>query len=141
MDITLAAFKLAHLAGGGEQDLDDDEEKPKLRKPISSAPGAAGAPAPAAKQEPAKPAGPPPGTKMGRVYIGMGRLAEILPQNITGAITAEGMKGSMIGTIEINDKYSVVELPDNLIEEALRVLKNGTIKGKKFVSRRFVEKA
>ena len=142
MDITLAAFKLAHLAGGGEQDVDQTEERPRPAKASPPlAPGSAGVPPTPTKKEPPRPATPPPNIKMARIYIGMGRLAEILPQNITGAITAEGMKGSMIGAIEINDKYSIVELPENLIEEALRVLKNSTIKGKKFVSRRFVEKA
>jgi ATP-dependent RNA helicase DeaD len=75
-----------------------------------------------------------------RIYIGAGRAQGVLPQNLVGAITAEGITGNAIGSIEISDKYSVVELPDTLIEDALRVLKNSTIKGKKFVSRRFVEK-
>ena len=75
-----------------------------------------------------------------RIYIGAGRAQGVLPQNLVGAITAEGITGNAIGSIEISDKYSVVELPETLIEDALRVLKNSTIKGKKFVSRRFVEK-
>ncbi len=154
MDITLAAFKLAHQAAGGEQDEDQDQEdtrpnsavRPPAAKPLpaaKAAPAAKASPAtkPHAPSIPEQPARPVPGEKMSRIYIGMGRSSETLPQNIAGAITAEGMKGSMIGAIEIADKYSTVELPEHLIEEALRVLKNSTIKGKKFVSRRFVEKA
>ncbi len=83
---------------------------------------------------------PPLDGPTARIYIGAGRAQGVLPQNLVGAITAEGITGNAIGSIEISDKYSVVELPDTLIEDALRVLKNSTIKGKKFVSRRFVEK-
>jgi ATP-dependent RNA helicase DeaD len=119
MDIALAAVKLAHMASGGTEPEPGDE--PPVVKP---------------KEEIRR----GPEAKMSRIYIGCGRSSAILPQNLVGAITAEGIKGTMIGTIEISDKYSTVELPENLIEEALRVLKNGTIKGKKFVSRRFVEK-
>ena len=124
MDIALAAVKLAHLASGGDQDEDQNQEisKPEL---------------PAAPKEEVRRG---PAAKTARIYIGCGRAAGILPQNLVGAITAEGIKGTVIGAIEISDKYSVVELPEYLIEDALRVLKNGTIKGKKFVSRRFVEK-
>jgi ATP-dependent RNA helicase DeaD len=146
MDIALAAVKLAHQAGGG--DADESEEatakspvktqvkapavvaKPPMKIPLGLEPAK-----PIASSEEAKPA-----EKTSRIYIGAGRAGGILPQNLIGAITAEGIKGTLIGSIEISDKYSVVELPESLIEEALRVLKNGTIKGKKFVSRRFVEK-
>jgi ATP-dependent RNA helicase DeaD len=83
---------------------------------------------------------PPLTGRTSRIYIGAGRSTGVLPQNLVGAITAEGITGNAIGSIEISDKYSVVELPETLIDDALRVLKNSTIKGKKFVSRRFVEK-
>ena len=122
MDIALAAVKMAHLAAGGEQDQGEEEPKPKV------------------KPEPKEEIRRGPAAKTSRIYIGCGRAAGILPQNLVGAITAEGIKGTVIGAIEISDKYSVVEMPEYLIEDALRVLKNGTIKGKKFVSRRFVEK-
>jgi ATP-dependent RNA helicase DeaD len=140
MDIALAAVKLAHLASGGEQDGDETEVKPPIKPAIKSAAKPAVNPAvkPQAESKPAEAVSAP--VKTSRIYIGAGRSSAVLPQNLIGAITAEGIKGSAIGSIEISDKYSVVELPEDLIEEALRVLKNGTIKGKKFVSRRFVEK-
>jgi ATP-dependent RNA helicase DeaD len=131
MDIALAAFKLAHQAAGGEIDQDQEEPRPAPKAPAQVK----------HQPEPRPSVQPRPPVKMARIYVGVGRNAEVLPQNITGAITAEGMKGTVIGAIEITDKYSTVELPEDLVEEALRVLKNGTIKGKKFVSRRFVEAA
>ncbi len=129
MDVALAAVKLAHLATGGEQD-DDSTPSPVAKPNIL--------PAVTPKEQP--PLAPVLPVKTARIYIGAGRSSGILPQNLIGAITAEGIKGTTIGSIEISDKYSVVELPETLIEEALGVLKNGTLKGKKFVSRRFVEK-
>jgi ATP-dependent RNA helicase DeaD len=119
MDIALAAVKLAHQAAGGDEAGPDEKEKPQV----------------AAKA--------PPGIqiKMGRVYVGAGRLAGILPQNLVGAITSEaGIKGNLLGAIEISDKYSIVDLPDQIIEDVVRAMKNSLIKGKRVVVRRFVEK-
>jgi ATP-dependent RNA helicase DeaD len=142
MDIALAAFKLAHQAAGGELDQEDEEPGPAPNMPhaakVQPAAKAAHAVKPALPRPPAV-APPPVVVKMARIYLGVGRISAVLPQNIIGAITAEGMKGSVIGAIEIAEKYSTVELPEDLIDEARRVLKTSTIKGKKFVSRRFVE--
>jgi ATP-dependent RNA helicase DeaD len=135
MDIALAAFKLAHQASGGEQDAEDQVPAVKPSVKTVAKPAASGE-----SKATAVPAAPIIPEKTSRIYIGAGRISGILPQNLIGAITAEGIKGTTIGSIEISDKYSVVELPESLIDEALRVLKNGTLKGKKFVSRRFVEK-
>jgi ATP-dependent RNA helicase DeaD len=122
MDIALAAMKLAHQVGGGDKDQDDE------------------APRPAA---PAKPKDDrrDTGIRMARMYIGAGRLAGILPQNIVGAITGEsGIKGHLIGAIEICDKYSLVELPDQVMDDVIRSMRNALMKGKKVTVRRFVEK-
>jgi ATP-dependent RNA helicase DeaD len=117
MDIALAAVKLAHLAGGGEDGGPD--EKPEIVREKS----------------------PPTGIKMGRVYVGAGRLGGILPQNLVGAITGEAaIKGNLLGAIEISDKYSIVEMPDQIIDDVVRAMKNSLIKGKRVVVRRFVEK-
>jgi ATP-dependent RNA helicase DeaD len=118
MDIALAAVKLAHKASG------EDHEEPE--EPAT----------PAAKQEIRR----GPDTVMGRIYVGSGRLAGIQPQNLVGAITAEGVKGNLIGAIEICDKYSIVEIPESVFDEALRSMRNSLIKGKKLVIRRFVDK-
>src|SRR6202020_2465602 len=77
---------------------------------------------------------------MSRIYVGAGRLSEVLPQNLVGAITSGGIKGSLVGTIEICDKYSLVEVPEQLLDEVVRTMQNTLIKGKKVVVRRFVEK-
>ena len=78
--------------------------------------------------------------RMARIYVGGGRNQGILPQNLVGAVTGEGLKGSLIGTVEICDKYSLVEVPESVFDEALRSMRNSLIKGKKVLVRRFVEK-
>lgn len=119
MDIALAAVKLAHQAAGGDGEPDEP---------------------------PAKPAAPTerhrdPNIRMGRIYVGAGRLGGVLPQNLVGALTGEsGIKGNLIGAVEISDKYSLVELPEQLIDDVVRAMRNSLIKGKKVVVRRFVEK-
>lgn len=125
MSIAMAAVKLAHKASGGDRD-DEEEEVPAVKKPT---PGL-----PAERQIPTD-------MKMGRIYVGAGKLAGVLPQNLVGAVAAGvGIKGNLIGAIEISDKYSTVELPDQLIDDVVRAMQNVLIKGKRFVVRRFVEK-
>ncbi len=121
MDIALAAVKLAHQAAGGDGAGDEDED---------ANPGG---------REERRPRGT--GAKMARIFVGAGRTAGILPQNLVGAITGEsGIKGNQIGAIEISDRYSIVELEDDVIEDVLQAMRKALIKGKKVPMRRFVEK-
>lgn len=125
MDIALAAVKLAHQASGGDK---AEEKEPAKPVPASAS---------AARDE----RGREPQFKMARIYVGAGRLAGILPQNLVGAITGEaGIKGNLLGAIEISDRYSIVELPDQILDDVVRAMRNSLIKGKKVIVRRFVEK-
>ena len=49
---------------------------------------------------------------MAHIYVGVGRLAGLLPQHLVGAVTGGGIKGNLLGAIEICDKYSLVEIPE-----------------------------
>ncbi len=139
MDIALAAVKLAHQATGGDIDKDEEEARPAptpTRTPATPrTPSSTTTPAPSKEKDITSQ------IPMGRIYIGAGRLIGVLPQNIVGAITGGGIKGNLLGTIEINDKYSLVEVPEQLLEQIVRETQNTLIKGKKVVVRRFVEKA
>ena len=65
----------------------------------------------------------------------------IRPQDLVGAITGEaGIKGDQIGAIEIADRFSIVELPEEAIEHVIAAISNCTLKGRKVIARRFVEK-
>ena len=54
-----------------------------------------------------------------------------------GAIAGEsGVSGRAIGAIEVSDRFSIVEVPDEHAQEIIAALRNSTIKGKKAAVRR-----
>lgn len=126
MDIASAAVQLAHLAGAG---AGGDEEIPI---PTVTLPPER----PARKGErPSRPRERKPA--MGRIYIGAGKVKNMRPADLVGAITNEaGIEARSIGTIEVADKFSIVELPEELVDKVVAALRNATIKGKKQTVRR-----
>jgi ATP-dependent RNA helicase DeaD len=82
-----------------------------------------------------------PDGPMSRIYLNVGRSVQVGPQDLLGAITAKsGIAGDRVGSIEISDHFSVVELPDAVVEQVLHSLRKARINGKKANVRRFVEK-
>jgi ATP-dependent RNA helicase DeaD len=72
-----------------------------------------------------------------RIYIGVGRAAQVRPQDLVGAITGETkLKGREIGTIEISDRFSLVEVPVDRVDEVIQGLRSTTFKGRKATVRR-----
>ena len=151
MDIALAAVKLAHQASGGDEDQEptrpEAKVEPRPAAVVKAPERAAVVPKPVPVEVPAAKAPPmivpapvrDPNIRMARIYVGAGRLAGVLPQNLVGAITGDaGIKGSLLGTIEIADKYSIVELPEQVLDDVVKAMRQSTIKGKKVVVRRFV---
>jgi ATP-dependent RNA helicase DeaD len=68
---------------------------------------------------------------MVRLFINVGKKHKIRPGDIVGAVSGEtGMPGKLIGTIDIYDKYTFVEVPKEYAQEVLRNMKNNQIKGK-----------
>ena len=120
MDIAAAAVRLAHQAGDGAS---------------TEAAAAAVAEAP----PPRSPGRPMPQRSpgMARIFIGAGRLAKMRPADLVGAIVNEaGVDAGVIGAIEVADRYSTVELPEDLADQVVRALRQATIKGKKQTVRR-----
>jgi ATP-dependent RNA helicase DeaD len=126
MDIALAAVKLAHEATAGG--ADDEEEIPET------------APRPPGSSSDRRPgAGPrkPPAGGTTRLFINRGRAVGIRPKDLVGAITGESrLSGRDIGAIEIADKFSLVEVPEDAADEVIAALRGSTIKGKKATVRR-----
>jgi ATP-dependent RNA helicase DeaD len=125
MDIATAAVKLAHEAGGAK----NEEEIP--------------AAAPATKRRPARPARKRSGKEargtgaVTRLYIGLGRRAGVRPQDLVGAIANEArMDARGIGAIDITDRFSVVEVPDEAADDIIHALSGTTIRGKRVNVRR-----
>ncbi len=69
--------------------------------------------------------------KMARLFINLGKKSKIRPGDIVGAISGEtGLAGDMIGSIEIYDKFSFVEVPKKDAEKVIDIMNKSQIKGK-----------
>ncbi|MBB5867801.1 ATP-dependent RNA helicase DeaD [Allocatelliglobosispora scoriae] len=129
VDIALAAVKLAHESGGGEI---DEQEIPDHSEEINRRPQ---------RSEPERRAGKRAGRGDGggttRLFFGLGRRANVRPQDLVGAIANEaGLSGRNIGAIEIADRFSLVEVPTEAADKVIDALRNSTIKGKRVTVRR-----
>jgi ATP-dependent RNA helicase DeaD len=129
MEVALAAVKLAHEAGGAAA---DEEEIPQV------------APRPARDRHGRREdtgreggRGRAPAGGMTRLFVGAGRSAGIRPQDLVGAIAGESrLSGRDIGSIEIADRFSLVEVPESAANDVIAALRGTTIKGRKTTVRR-----
>jgi ATP-dependent RNA helicase DeaD len=72
-----------------------------------------------------------------RVYVGAGRKSGIRPADLVGAIANEaGIQARSIGAIEIADRFSLVEVPESVVDAVIDALRGTTVKGKRVVVRR-----
>lgn len=68
---------------------------------------------------------------MVRLFINIGKSQKAKPGDILGAIAGEsGISGKLVGTIDMYDKYTFVEVPEEHAREVLMAMKNTKIKGK-----------
>jgi ATP-dependent RNA helicase DeaD len=124
VDVALAAVKLVHAAEGGDR---DEEEIP--------------APAPPVGKKKTGPPSKPMKVKgkggTARLFVGAGREQGIRPADLVGAIANEtGLPAKAIGAIEITDRFALVELPEDALDEVVTRLQGKPIKGKKVPIRR-----
>ncbi len=71
------------------------------------------------------------GNGMVRLFINIGKNQNVRPGDILGAIAGEsGIPGRMVGSIDMYDKYTFVEVPEENAESVLKAMKNAKIKGK-----------
>ncbi len=134
MTIAMAAVQLAHERSPGGAPRDDAALDIKVAAPRVRAPKAE-----RAEKGEAPEKGKRPGRTRGmsRIYIGAGRKHNLRPTDLVGAIVNEAkIAPSEIGTIEISDKFSLVELAEEQVEPVIRALRASTIKGKKLTVRR-----
>jgi ATP-dependent RNA helicase DeaD len=74
---------------------------------------------------------------MAKLFVNRGRAAGIRPKDLVGAITGESrLSGGDIGAIQIADRFSLVEVPEDAVDEVIASLRGSTIKGKKATVRR-----
>lgn len=69
---------------------------------------------------------------MVRLFINIGRNQKIRPGDIVGGIAGEtGIPGKLIGSIDIYDKYTFVDVPREFASDVLKIMKDNQIKGKR----------
>jgi len=75
---------------------------------------------------------------MARVYVGAGRDAGIRPGDLVGVIANEAkVNASVIGAIEIEERFSIVDVPMHMAKGIVDVLSLSRIKGRKVPVRLF----
>ena len=140
MDVAMGAVKLLHQANGAEDheedeipDVELDRDKPSRAPRKERARDSRGD----KKPRDDRPRGESRGGLMTRLYVGAGRAAGVRAQDLVGAITGEaGLTGRQVGDIDISDRFSLVEVPEELAEAVITALRASKIKGRKVTVRR-----
>ena len=71
------------------------------------------------------------------MYVGAGRKSGIRPGDLVGAIANEAhIDSRSIGAIDIADRFSLVEVPESMVDQIIDALRGTTIKGKRVTVRR-----
>ena len=150
MDIAAAAVKMAHEASGNDRH-EAEEEIPVVPASTSRerTAGRSNVAEHSGDQSPRRSSGsgkPPrtvsgtkrkPSWEVAKIYIGAGRKAKIRPGDIVGAIANElQIDADSVGAIEIYDRFSLVEVPEEIADDIVNTLRGTHIKGKRVPIRR-----
>jgi ATP-dependent RNA helicase DeaD len=147
LDVAAAAVKLAHQTLQAEAAHDEEHIPsidPRAREPRSAAvsgrkefrerraPAEGGHAAAGSKRK-----APGRAATMVRVYVGAGRSTGLRPADLVGAIANEaGVSAREIGAIEIEERFSLVEVSDTIAEDAIRALRATSLRGQRVTVRR-----
>ncbi len=130
MEVALAAVKLAHEASGAA--LDEQEIPEVAQRSVDQRRGQR-----EGGGQDRERYGRGPASGMARLFFSVGRSAGIRPQDLVGAIAGESsLSGRDIGAIEIADRFSLVEVPQEAADEVIDALRRATIKGRRPTVRR-----
>jgi len=135
-EIAAAAARLYHQAAGN---VEDAEEIPEARPPkpdrgdrFDKGAGRKGAYG--------KGSGKGGGDDRAQIFIGLGRAARLSPGDLVGAIANEtSLSGKQIGPIKIGEKFSIVGVPPESVDEVIDALRQTQIRGRSAQVRRYVE--
>jgi ATP-dependent RNA helicase DeaD len=147
IQIAMAAVKLYHQATVGESENEPDVvdiPTPPPSNPWAGAKAATKSKHPYRAHDKASSDGSAPlrrgkgpNLDMTRIFIGAGRESGVRPQDLVGAIANEaGVAGSLIGAIQITDRFSLVEVPADTADQVIKALGKSTLRGKKVPVRR-----
>jgi ATP-dependent RNA helicase DeaD len=139
-DIAAAAIKLAHGEEGEAEEVDiapppRSERPPREKREAHERNAKHEKRAPRSDRLPKRGGGKDSGFV--KIYIPLGRMSKIRPGDLVGAIANEaGVDSSLIGSIDITDKFSLVEVPDAQADDIIGALNQTTIRGKRVKARR-----
>ena len=126
VDIAAAAVQIAHAAVAGDGDdreipaVTTTHHDPSATRPLKSARGRL------------VPRDESNAGNMARLFVGAGRRAGIRPGDLVGAITGEaGIQSRAIGAIEIGDGFSLVDVPEEMVDDIIAALRATKIRGLK----------
>ena len=69
--------------------------------------------------------------RMARLFINIGKSQRVTPGDILGAVAGEsGIPGRLIGSIDMYDGYTFVDVPAEYAEDVLNAMSHARIKGK-----------
>jgi ATP-dependent RNA helicase DeaD len=150
VDIALAAVSL--IEGAGAQDSDEVElsspplttgPPPRGARPAPGRPGRGPIDRPGPRPRAGAPGPPRGGDRPGssgpwvRLFVGGGRRAGLRPGDLVGAITNEaGVPGGVIGAIQINEGFSLVDVQEGVADAVIAALREATIRGRRLQVRR-----
>jgi ATP-dependent RNA helicase DeaD len=140
VEVALAAVKLAHEATTTSSD--DDDMEIATAQVRAERPERADRPErPDRPDRPRRDDGPrahrSTGAPMARLFVGLGRGAGMRPQDLVGAIAGESpLRGKDIGAIEIAERFSLVDVPEDSADEVVKALRGAVIRGRKAMVRR-----
>jgi ATP-dependent RNA helicase DeaD len=124
-DVAAAAVKLVHrqLADGAEEERDLPVPSPMREARV---PGRMRTAPPRPKAEGSS-----------RIFIGAGREAGIRPADLVGAITNEaGLSSRELGIVQIADRFSIVEVPEEAVDDVIEAMRRTSLRGQKVSVRR-----
>jgi ATP-dependent RNA helicase DeaD len=144
VDIALAAVSLIEGAGSTEADEVELASPPLVAgpppRPYRPMPPRGG-PRPTGPRDGVRSHGTPDGGGPGgpwiRLFVGGGRRAGLRPGDLVGAITNEaGVPGNVVGAIQINDAFSLVDVQASVADDVGHALAGATIRGRRLQVRR-----
>jgi ATP-dependent RNA helicase DeaD len=139
VEIALAAVKLAHEATTTSPDEEDIPAPAPVRdRPErSDRPDRPDRPERSSRPDAGERSHRSTGAPMARLFVGLGRSAGMRPQDLVGAIAGESqLRGKDIGAIEISDRFSLVDVPEQSADDVVRALRGAVIRGRKPTVRR-----
>jgi ATP-dependent RNA helicase DeaD len=141
LDVAAAAVKLVHRRLQADAAHDEEHipsidpgaarERPAKSRPFQEASRPGTRPREAARRPRAGAA------TMARLYVSAGSGAGLRPADLVGAITNEaGISAREIGAIEIEERYSLVEVSDSVVDDVIRALRGSSLRGRKVTVRK-----